>query len=73
MSSVAALGRWTELAGYPLAGVEVVDARDSGGRAPRLGRASGRRRPRPAHRRGAPVASGSPASRVDRLWAVIPG
>ncbi len=27
MSSVAALGRWTELAGYPLAGVEVFDAR----------------------------------------------
>jgi len=28
MSRVAALGRWTELAGYPLAGVEVVDVRD---------------------------------------------
>ena len=28
MSRVAALGRWTELAGYPLAGVAVVDARD---------------------------------------------
>ena len=27
MSSVAAVGRWTELAGYPLAGVEVIDAR----------------------------------------------
>jgi vacuolar-type H+-ATPase subunit F/Vma7 len=26
MSSVAALGRWTELAGYPLAGIEVFDA-----------------------------------------------
>ena len=28
MSRIAALGRWTELAGYALAGVEVVDARD---------------------------------------------
>ena len=28
MSRVAALGRWTELAGYALVGVEVVDARD---------------------------------------------
>jgi vacuolar-type H+-ATPase subunit F/Vma7 len=28
MSRVAALGRWTELAGYPLAGVEVIDVRD---------------------------------------------
>jgi len=27
MSSVAALGRWTELAGYSLAGVQVIDAR----------------------------------------------
>jgi vacuolar-type H+-ATPase subunit F/Vma7 len=27
MSSVVALGRWTELAGYPLAGVDVFDAR----------------------------------------------
>lgn len=27
MSSVAAVGRWTELAGYPLAGVDVLDAR----------------------------------------------
>lgn len=29
MSRVAALGSWTELAGYALAGVEVVDVRDS--------------------------------------------
>ena len=28
MSRIAALGRWTELAGYALAGVEVVDVRD---------------------------------------------
>jgi vacuolar-type H+-ATPase subunit F/Vma7 len=28
MSNVVALGRWTELAGYALVGVEVVDARD---------------------------------------------
>ncbi len=28
MSRVAALGRWTELAGYELAGIEVVDAGD---------------------------------------------
>jgi vacuolar-type H+-ATPase subunit F/Vma7 len=28
VSRIAALGRWTELAGYALAGVEVVDVRD---------------------------------------------
>ena len=28
MSRIAALGGWTELAGYALAGVEVVDVRD---------------------------------------------
>ena len=28
MSRIAALGRWSELAGYALAGVEVVDVRD---------------------------------------------
>ena len=28
MSRVVALGRWTELAGYELAGVEVIDVRD---------------------------------------------
>jgi len=28
MSRVAALGRWAQLAGYALAGVEVVDVRD---------------------------------------------
>ena len=27
MSRIVAVGRWTELAGYPLAGVEVLDAR----------------------------------------------
>ncbi len=29
MSRIAALGRWHELAGYALAGVEVVDAPDA--------------------------------------------
>jgi vacuolar-type H+-ATPase subunit F/Vma7 len=28
VSRIAALGRWTELAGYALAGVEVVDVRN---------------------------------------------
>ncbi len=28
MSRIAALGRWADLAGYALAGIEVVDARD---------------------------------------------
>lgn len=28
MSRIAALGRWAELAGYTLAGVQVVDVRD---------------------------------------------
>jgi vacuolar-type H+-ATPase subunit F/Vma7 len=71
MSRIAAIGRWTELAGYALAGVEVVDAGDPG--AVRLawdgleddvavvlmtGEA----------RRSLP----DPLLPLDRLWAVVP-
>jgi len=31
MSGIAALGGWTELAGYALAGIDVVDAPDADG------------------------------------------
>lgn len=71
MSRVAALGPWTELAGYSLAGVEVVDASD----------------PEAVRRawdgladdvsvvlltREARRALPDPLLPVDRLWAVIP-
>ena len=72
MSRVAALGSWTELAGYALVGVEVVEADD-----PAAVREAWDTLPgdiglvllTPAARRSL----GDPLLPAERLWAVIPG
>ncbi len=72
MSSIAAVGRWTELAGYSLAGVEVFDACT-----PEAVRRAWNDLPNDVAvvlltaeaRRALP----DPLLPSDRLWAVIPG
>lgn len=71
MSRIAALGRWSELAGYALAGVEVIDAPD--GEAARaawdgLGDDVAMVLLTPEARRALP----EPLLPPERLWVVLP-